>query len=67
MSMTAEFRAPETSRKSEELGYPLDTPIAEMTDAERAEYWRHEAKKQQSRLRSALSLIRQSIDEAAHI
>ena len=65
MSMTAQFLAP--GDESEERGYPLETPLAEMTDAERANYWRHESKKQQRRFQAALAQIRQSIDEAAHI
>jgi len=34
--------------KQNELGFPANTPVAEMTDAQQAAYWRNESKKQQA-------------------
>ena len=48
-------------------GFPLDTPLSEMTDAEQAAYWRNESKKQQRRFSAALAQLRQTVDDLAHI
>lgn len=32
-----------------DLGFPRDTPVAEMTDTQRAAYWQHKAQKHESR------------------
>lgn len=32
---------------AEDLGFPLNTPVAEMTEGQQAAYWRNESKKQQ--------------------
>lgn len=33
----------------EDLGFPKDTPVAEMTDKQQAAYWRHQSKRHESR------------------
>lgn len=66
MSMAAQFRAPLVDT-SEDLGFPLETPLDEMTDMERANYWRRESKKQQHRFEAALAQIRATVEEVTHI
>lgn len=46
--------------KQNELGFPANTPVAEMTDAQQAAYWRNESKKQQ-----AIADSRKDYDEKA--
>lgn len=36
---------PAGDQGGEDRGYPADTPIAEMTDAQQAAYWKHQARK----------------------
>lgn len=35
-----------------DLGYPADTPTAEMTDGQRAAYWQHQARKHEGRVKN---------------
>jgi hypothetical protein len=59
--MSIAFQEPVTQQPSG-LGFPPCTPLSEMTDAERAAYWRHEAKKQQALLRNALRDISEIVN-----
>lgn len=38
--------------KGRDLGFPKDTPVAEMTDAQQAAYWRNQSRKHQGRFDS---------------
>lgn len=40
-----------TDAQGNDLGYPRDTPIAEMSDKEQAAYWRHNSRKHESRFK----------------
>lgn len=41
--------APKPADKTEDLGFPAATPVEDMTDVQKAAYWRNESKKQQRR------------------
>lgn len=45
----AQTSANATDDQGNDLGYPKDTPIAEMSDKEQAAYWRHNARKHENR------------------
>lgn len=40
---------PEPTPEPNDLGFPKDTPVAEMTDAQQAAYWRHQSRKHEGR------------------
>ncbi|WP_087507919.1 hypothetical protein [Cellulomonas iranensis] len=44
---------PAGDQGGEDRGFPADTPIAEMTDAQQAAYWRHQARKHEGRANRA--------------
>ena len=66
MSLIAPFEAPSQLPEDSEYVFPRATPLVDMTDAERAEYWRREAKKQQQKFTAACAYIRQFIDRDFH-
>lgn len=42
--------------KTDDLGFPANTPTAEMNDAQRAAYWQHQARKHQDRNAALLKI-----------
>jgi hypothetical protein len=43
-----------TDGQGNDLGYPKDTPTAEMTDKEQAAYWRHNSRKHEGRVKDVI-------------
>lgn len=43
----------ERPKQAENLGFPTDTPLAEMTAEQQVAYWKHKARKHESRAKSA--------------
>lgn len=54
--------APATGR-AETNGYPANTPLEQMTDAQRAEYWKHYARKHEDKVNAYGELTPQQVKE----
>lgn len=49
----ADIAAKATGPKATDLGFPAETPLAEMTAEQQAAYWKHKARKHESRAKGA--------------